>query len=108
MTQTSQIDNTVYAIAASSLSLDEKIEWHMAWMQGLPKEMSSVLYCAVYFFNMGVSSHHSLPLPKGTSFQGRTSATLLEIIEGHFLEPYLSMFAEYLPACPMDVPLNNP
>lgn len=108
MTQTAQIDNTVYAIAASSLSLQEKIDWHMAWLRGMPEAMSSVLYCAVYFFNMGVSPHHSLPLPKGTTFEGRENATLLEIIEGHHLEPYLTMFAEYLPASPLDVPLNNP
>ena len=107
MTQTAKIDNTVYAIAASSLSLQEKIDWHMAWMRGLPEAMSSVLYCAVHFFNMGVNPHQTIPLPKGTTFQGRSEASFLEIIEGHHLEPYLTIFAEYLPASPLDVPLNN-
>ena len=107
MTNTLQINNTAYAIAAASLSLEEKMWWHIALMRGVPKSMHPVLCLAIQFFDMGVSSHKTLPLPEGTKFQGAREASLLEIIEGHQLEPYLAMFSEYLPASPLDVPLNN-
>ena len=107
MNKTIRINNNASAIAAAPLSLEEKMWWHIALVSGVPKSMHPVLCLAIYFFDMGVSSHKTLPLPKGSTYYGRREATLLEIIEGHQLEPYLKMFADYLPSSPLEVPLNN-
>lgn len=100
-----KIDTTALAIAAAPLSLEEKIDWHLAVFKGVPREMSSVLCLAIQFFDMGVSAHKTLPLPNGVRLKGQTIASLEEIIEVHHLEPYLAIFAEYLPASPLEAPL---
>ena len=69
--------------------------------------MLPVCAAAIRLHDAGFDERETmLALPEGSKYLGRNEASLSEIIEGHYLEPFLAVFAEYLPATPLDAPLR--
>ena len=96
------------AIAAAPMPLEDKLGWHFASLDRIPKTMLSVCAAAIRLHDAGFDERETmLDLPAGTKYLGRSQASLSEIIEGHYLEPFLAVFAEYLPATPLDAPLRH-
>jgi len=100
--------NISLAIAASSLSLEEKLSWHvMNFDQKLPNAMLGIWVAAITAYDLGMPETTSVDLPVGSTFMGGTKASIAQIIEGFHLEYFLASFAGYLPASPLDAPLDS-
>jgi hypothetical protein len=77
-------------IAASPLSLEQKLEWHFAnFDKPIPKSMVPVAIEAIQVANAGGDLDTILDLPTGTKFLGMSVATVQLIIEDHYLWFYL-------------------
>ena len=100
--------NLSLAIAASSLSLEEKLSWHITnFDQKPPKAMIGIWVAAITAYDLGLPEATSVDLPEGSTFQGGTKVSVAKIIEDFHLEFYLASFKSYLPASPLDAPLDN-
>lgn len=100
--------NISLAIAASSLSLEEKLSWHiMNFDHKLPKAMIGIWVAAITAYDLGMPETTSVDLPEGIKFMGGAKISIAKMIDDFHLEYFLASFAIYLPASPLDAPLDS-
>ena len=100
--------NLSLAIAAAPMSLEDKLGWHLLnFAPQPPKAMTKVWLACITAFDLGMPETTNIGLPEGSTFQGKPIATIADVIEGYHLEYYLASFAIYLPASPLDAPLDK-
>lgn len=103
---TTKADNFSMAIAAAPMSLEDKLGWHFANLDRIPKSMLPVCAAAIRLHNAGYPERTTMvTLPTGVTFEGQREVSIGEVIAGHYLEVFLDIFADFLPASPLDVPL---
>ena len=100
--------NLSLAIAAAPMSLEDKLGWHiMNFDKKLPKAMIGMWVAAITAYDLGMPETTSVDLPEGSKFMGSSKISIAQIIDDFRLEYYLASFAIYLPASPLDAPLDN-
>ena len=103
---TTKAENFTMAIAAAPMSLEDKLSWHFTTLDRIPKSMIPVCAAAIRLHDAGFDeSTTMLDLPPGISFFESNQASIGQVIEGHYLEAFLAVFADCLPASPLDTPL---
>lgn len=96
------------AVAAAPMSLEDKLGWHFANFKRIPKSMLQVCAVAIRLHDAGFDEDETiLDLPAGVTRFGKTSTSIADVIAGHHLEPYLALFADWIPANPLAVPLRH-
>lgn len=103
---TTKAENFSMAIAAAPMSLEDKLGWHFATLDRIPKSMLPICAAAIRLHDAGYPERTTmLTLPIGVSFEGAREVSIGDVIAGHYLEVFLAVFADYVPASPLDVPL---
>lgn len=101
-------DNFTRAIAAAPMTLEDKLEWHFSTLDGIPKTMLPVCASAIRLHDAGFDEAKTmLDLPEGSTYFGKSQASIADVIFGHYLEFFLAAFADDLPATPLDAPLSR-
>ena len=73
--------NLSLAIAASTLSLEEKLSWHINnFDQKPPKAMIGIWVAAIMAYDLGLPETTSVDLPEGSTFLGETKVSIAKII----------------------------
>lgn len=107
MTQTPN-DNFSLAVAAAPMTLEDKLRWHFATLDRIPKSMLPVCAAAIRLHDAGFDERTTLvDLPAGVSFHGQSTVSIADVIAGHYLEPFLALFADLIPSSPLAVPVKH-
>ena len=95
-----KVQEIAQLIADSQLSLEDKVNWHLRcnFDRPVPKVFIPVVMQAVWLDAYGFDwDATELELPPGSTFEGKSQASIRSIIEGHFLQPFLLETAENQP-----------
>ncbi|MEY4742018.1 MAG: hypothetical protein RL672_768 [Actinomycetota bacterium] len=100
--KTSKADSLTMAIAAAPMTLEDKLGWHFAMLDKIPKSMLPVCAAAIRLHDAGFDEATTmLDLPAGATYFGKSRASIGDVISGHYLEFFLATFADCLPASPL-------
>lgn len=95
------------AIAASPLSLADKLEFHrIDFDKQLPDSLIGLWHQAILLYDAGIAETTELELPSNIRYRGTTKSTIAQIITEYNLEFFTLAFAADVPASPLDVPLQ--
>jgi len=95
------------AIAASPLTLTEKLKWHrLDFSTKLPENIVNTWEQAIRLFDLGLAESTLVELPAGATYLGGKQVSIGNLIMNFNLEYFTQAFADELPRSPLDVPLE--